>query len=689
MWLPPVIGYILALLLSLWGIQFHINIFKYPIYVLISFSLAVFIPLSIIFLLPIDYVSHNSSKSIEWFSLPDTAILYIWKTNYWITFLLTWLILPVLQEFYRSGSYNDLDKLKDALKRNLKLQAIILGVSIIGVFYLIFESGLTFNHIKLMIIAISHIYALVLALWLMSHGLINIPRNKWIEGNHFNNLSHHYLKVPKAIDNLEDTTISFKEEVLQVLVLSKNFTSTSDEDFQYRDWILNLYNSIPAELIESMESQYLESSNNSITRDQLNRQFMTKLTATFNLNLNKVIAYESEFNNLFMKIIQLEDIVNSKSNTTLNESRKLNYRINNHKALLSPRSNYIYQIYFKPIISRSFSLLLFSGSVIILQSELFHSTRLSLINTLVYSTGIHSYNVLQLIISSIIFSYMLFSSLNSLTHLKIFNIYHLVPHNSDIVSCCFYTTYIARLTIPLSYNFITLFISRESIFEQWFGKSIHLTGLFNSLNNWIPRFVMIPVILTIFNVYDKLKKKIGLNSDLYDSWALFDDDNTDQSGNNNDVEMLQNKRKDLIIVEAKRIINREFFKRQQSQNSGEDSLRPFNLSNAANINYENNRRNFNDSLMVSSDNHNANRIDEYHDDLDEDYNLNTQLDYLNNPLTGTSTKTLWGKIGGAFSGIKTSFGRSSDNNQASSTEYRDEPIDSFDYDDDPEEHSVL
>ena len=153
--------------------------------------------------------------------------------------------------------------------------------------------------------------------------------------------------------------------------------------------------------------------------------------------------------------------------------------------------------------------------------------------------------------------------------------YHLVPRNSDPVLACWYTMYTARMAIPLSYNFITLAVDRSCIFETWYGQSIKLTGLFNLLNNWIPRLILIPVFLNMFHVYDKLKRKIG--------WANFDDDEDD---NANDPRFSN-------IAEAKRIVNREVSRRELR-------LRPFNLTNSttstthedlANMNYERNRRN--------------------------------------------------------------------------------------------------
>ncbi|KAG5418401.1 hypothetical protein I9W82_003929 [Candida metapsilosis] len=562
----------------------------------------------------------------------------------------------MLLEFYRSGHHDTYNKLRDAIRENLKFQAIMISVSLVGIIYLLIEVKLNLSHLKLMIIAISHVYALILATWLMGHGLTSIPRNKWIQGSVVNDLNHHYLKLPKLVDDLEDIRISFREDVLKVVTLKQNYTSESIEDFKYRDWILNLYDSVPGEIREQVEKQYLHD-NTVIDRDQLNDQFMTDLNSSFNSNLNRFIGYQSEFNRMISKILRLEDVLNSVS------TRELVFRVDNHRVLWSPKFNFIYWYYIRPISNRIGATILGLASLVILQSEFFHSTKLSLMNVFVYSTGINNHSFLQFAISCITFSYMLFAALNSLTQLKIFNMYHLVPRNSDPVSACWYAMYIARLTIPLSYNFITLFVSRESIFEKWYGQSVHLTGLFNLLNNWIPRLILVPVLLAMFHVYDKVKKRLGFG-DLYDSWILFDED--DEQDNDD-----SNKRSDLVIVEAKRIVSRELSRRQMQ-------LRPFNLVsngnhednslNPADVNYERQRREFNNSL--------ANRIDNSPDEEPIYYNgtLNAQ----------SQSGGLWGRISNTVGNF---FDR--DGSRNTHPPYRDEPLDDFDYDNDANENLVL
>lgn len=655
MLVPLVLCYVAALALAVAFLRYHINLAKYPLYYSVPVVLAVYMPLSITFQLPIDYVTHNSGP-IGGFELDDKTTLLFWKSNYWTTFALTWLVLPTLQEFYRAGHHLKLHKLKASLRQNMKFQIAVFVAALAGAVYLMFEVGLSFANLKAMIIALSHIYALVLALWLMAHGLIAIPRNRWLEGNLLKNLNHHYLKVPRLVDTIEDTKIAFKEEVLQLLILQTNFTSAAvPENFAYRDWILDLADQIPPQIREQVSRQYVHDDSRTIAREQITESFMSLLTYNFQTHLYKLLAHTAEYDTLLDQITDLQRLLDAKAAATTAEREQIMRTV---RGRLPPRAKFVYLCYVRPVLARVLSVVLFCGSFIIIQSEFFHSTKLSLVNILVYNTGIHNHNLTQALCSFLFFVYMLFCSLNLLAKLKIFNMYHLVPHNSDPVSTCFYASYIARLTIPLSYNFITLFVSRASIFEEWYGKSIHLTGLFNLMNNWTPRLLLIPIVLTTFNVYDKLKKKLGLGSDFYGAWADFDDAEDVQ---NSDIEQAQNKRKDLIIVEAKRMVTMELNRR--SSPLGANPLRSFNLNAAADSAYERNRQDFTSRLAGDVNN----RIDTpYHDSE-----------------RASNGVSLWGRVSGAVADVRdavqTRFTRS----------YRDETLDSNEYDDDANENLIL
>lgn len=599
----------------------HIDLRSYPLYYLVPLVLAVYIPLSVTFLLPIDYISHNS-EPIAGMSLSDSATLFSWKATYWSTFMLTWLFLPVLQEFYRTGHHLKLERLKESMRLNLRFQIIVLAISIATGIYLVLEVGLSFTNMKLMIIALSHIYALILALWLMAHGLVSVARNRWQEGNLVLNLNHYYLKVSPLVDQLEDTKVDLKEEILSVILLKENFTNAQySERFVYHDWIMDLHGQIPDSLGDSVRRNYVHDSSRTITAEQVTEHFMANLSSRFQKHLYSYRAYQSDYDILLTRIEKLLVLIEAK---TVQSGTERDQLISMFPSLLPILLNFYIQCYIKPISSRIIAVVLYFACFVILQSEFFHSTKASLLNVIVFNSGVQKNVYLQVIATFCAFSYMLFCSLNSLTRLKIFNMYHLVPRNSDPVSACFYASYIARMTVPLSYNFITLFASRESVFEQWYGKSIHLTGLFNMMNNWIPRLLLIPVVLTTFNVYDKLKRRLGLTSDFY-GWGDFDDEEASGEATN----LSQSKRKDLLIVEGKRIATMELSRRNNSL------LLNLPISTSANRDITL----FDTPRAIGM----ANRIEHYQDD--------NEIDILLQPQS-----SIWGKLGGVLTGFKDAVG---------------------------------
>ena len=72
-----------------------------PAYLLVPVFLALALPCSIILLVPIDLASASDSQDGPsrgvW--LPQGVVLVTWRITYWLTFVLTWFILPFLGEY--------------------------------------------------------------------------------------------------------------------------------------------------------------------------------------------------------------------------------------------------------------------------------------------------------------------------------------------------------------------------------------------------------------------------------------------------------------------------------------------------------------------------------------------------------------------------------------------------------------
>ncbi|KAK0770911.1 hypothetical protein LTR75_017796, partial [Friedmanniomyces endolithicus] len=128
-----------------------------PSYLLIPVFLALALPSSIILLVPIDLASATSNTTDNpnrgvW--LPEAVVLVTWRITYWLTFCLTWFILPLLGEYVDSGYRDGKSRMVYSLRSNVRYQLMYLGTAVAGLVYFIFQNGLHTASIKGLVMAL-------------------------------------------------------------------------------------------------------------------------------------------------------------------------------------------------------------------------------------------------------------------------------------------------------------------------------------------------------------------------------------------------------------------------------------------------------------------------------------------------------------------------------------------------------
>ncbi|ODV91554.1 hypothetical protein CANCADRAFT_17936, partial [Tortispora caseinolytica NRRL Y-17796] len=489
-------------------IQRFISIKTTPLYIFIPIFLAIYIPSSIIILLPID-LSCQSSHTI--FCISNKIILALWRMLYWLQFALTWLILPILQGYIESGQDLPSRKLADSLRYNAKFQLAMLTAGIVGIVYLTISAGLSLASVKALAIALSHCYTLIGAIWLLGHGLVNVPRMVLVKSFHEHYLNRLYKSAPRAHDAFMDAESDLTDICSEVLALAPVKAGA------FEDWIDSLLAMIPA----------TASSRNFRSPDpaSISSKYLASLSNRLHAVHRRRIRTEAEWNQLVHSAIKTQELVNSRSTRSLVFSESKN--------LFNPRMSYIIYTLISPWLSRLVGFALIFLSSVLVSSEVTHGTRLNLIGL----TVSHTSGLGQQILSSAILLYVCLTAFYSLSKVRVTQLYSIVKGHTDYSSAIFYSMYLCRLTIPLSYNYLTLQLDRSSMFEEFLGKSINLSVISESINDWLPRFILIPVILTGFNIYDKLSKILA-----YD--INFDDDET--SGT-----------EDFNVAEGRDLITRE------------------------------------------------------------------------------------------------------------------------------------
>lgn len=502
-------AFLVTALITIWGIRVYTRIRSTPLYIVIPLFLAVYIPCSIVVLVPIDLASSSEGKAF--FYLSKEVRLVLWRVIYWLAFFLTWAILPLLQGYVDSGYHGTARKIKDSFHQNARYQLILLVVGSLGLIYVVLSSGLTFGSIKALAIALSHSYALVIALWLMGHGLVNIPRRSWVEADSTVKLKHFYQQATQANDMIAEAQSDYADIAAEVFALGPYKDNT-----RYTSWIESLLEAVEAGpgipfSGSTSTGTVTGRSRVQIERSMINEDYLSTLNSRFKTARNRLIRYDADWQKLLREASRAEDVIRSR------ESKSLVFRFK--KTPLPPRAAYYYYSVIKPQMERFFSIIFVALTVIIVWSEITHGTILSVVNLAISKTT----GFWQQLLASLFLGYMCASSLSSLSRIRIFKVYALVYRHSDPSSMLFYAMYACRLTVPLSFNFITLITSRESVFEEFLGQYINLTPLGKYFNDWLPRFILVPMLITTFHVYDRIRDYFGFGLSFDDEEDVDDD----------------------------------------------------------------------------------------------------------------------------------------------------------------------
>ena len=159
-----------------------------------------FMNLFLIILIPYDvYYSQKINQTIPKSS--ENVIYYGYRVSYWILFILSWFIIPIMKEYECSGEFTILEKLKYSLKSNIKYFAILGAVGIFGIIYCIIKFGanMTFYLVK----NFSLIFGIFFFFFLLSYGIIKYPKTLYEKYNFQKQIKYLEWKATNFIDKLQ------------------------------------------------------------------------------------------------------------------------------------------------------------------------------------------------------------------------------------------------------------------------------------------------------------------------------------------------------------------------------------------------------------------------------------------------------------------------------------------------------
>ncbi|KAL6709238.1 hypothetical protein ACN47E_001645 [Coniothyrium glycines] len=513
-------------------LRYYLPLRTTPAYVTVPVFLAIALPASIIVLLPIDLAS-SASLDIQdargiW--LNDAVVYKSWRIVYWLTFALTWAILPMLGEYCDSGYREPKARLAYALRSNGRYWLIVLSCSVLGSVYLIWFNGFKIDTFKSLVMALAYTWGLIMGIYLMGHGLVAFPRSLFRYASVSERLKRIQSQAPKVKDRLDEALEKLDQYELQVVQLRQRKTAMPQE---FREWIDEL-----AEKSNLPESRAGTAgrSNTSTVPPVVTERYLADLTRKLKRARHAKCRFENEWDHVVRKASRTQAILDSKGSKRLEFKTQPGSRgIFDRFTILTPSTRYHLHVHIIPALTYFSWFVTILASISIVWSECVREAqdlggpKLSIIGWTVvqrHSTGRSSIGFHSQVIAAAWLCYMCICAFYSLTEVKIWGNRALVRRNTYQESATWYGLQVAKLTVPLSYNFLTMTdknIWKETMFYKFLGRLIVLSPLGEGFSAFFPIFILVPVFATAFGLYGKIKNICGFGD-------LLEDDEEDASG---------------------------------------------------------------------------------------------------------------------------------------------------------------
>ncbi|KAI7856552.1 LMBR1-like membrane protein-domain-containing protein [Circinella umbellata] len=511
-----IIGTITLFILSVATVSRYGNLRSQPWYVSTVCIIGWCFPFWIVLLLPLD-ISSTVYDQCEGdcktpFSHVSQAFLYVaWRTLYWTSFCLTWVMIPMMQAYVNTGDFGFTQRIKSAIQVNLRFYSIYVAIGFFGLLYLIFGSGYnTREKIQGYVMAMANSWGLFLVIVFLGYGLVAVPRRLWIAGNTKRHLRQLYGNASKAKEDCMDSELEFIELAKTMHVIEER---TARSDPFVRNRVDQMIQRFPFVL----DQDYGDRENSIRLPQTITEEYLVKLSKDMIIASRLRDRKLALWKNLLNEAFYLQDIISNKSNT--------DHRFHSTLRPLVESTQWWWVLRIEPIFHRGVAVFCALVSICILWSELVFNVKNPVISLIAIGLKACGLNYATFM-AFFTLTYMCLCVYTSLFKVRFFNLYLLIPnHHTDENSLLWFTGYLCKMMAPLCYNYINLAGNSNGAEKSFMGHADLVPFLGTTFIDWFPVVILVPAISAYFNVGGRCLSICGVK-DPYDN----DDENPDFEG---------------------------------------------------------------------------------------------------------------------------------------------------------------
>ncbi|KAJ8287091.1 hypothetical protein GJAV_G00047560 [Gymnothorax javanicus] len=499
-----------------------------------------------------------------WSYIPDGIMPVFWRVVYWTSQCLTWLLLPFMQSYARSGGFSITGKIKTALIENAIYYGTYLLIFGSLLIYVAVHPTLRLSWYELQTIGITaaNTWGLFLLVLLMGYGLVEIPRSYWNSSRRGHLLMKTYFKAAKLMTEKADAEENLEDIMEEVRKISESIKY----NHPLRKYIDTILRKCPLEYQEKM-------GRNMDDYEDFDDKRNTYPSEKSLVKLHKQVIYAVQRHNrtrvqwqaLLEQAFHLEDV--AKNETSSSHQFVHSFAPAEPPGLFSryvytPTVEWYWECLLKQWFHRVLAVVLSLFSVAVVWSECtFFSTQpvLSLFAVFIQLAE-RDYNYLYIEMACFITIFFLCTCVYSTVfRIRVFNYYYFASHHqTDAYSLQFSGMLFCRLTPPLCLNFLGLIHMDSAISHQEkqqtaytsiMGSMKVLSFIADGFYIYYPMLIVLLCIATYFSLGTRCLNLLGFQQFMGDNNMTSD-----------------------LVDEGKELIRRERRKRQRVED-GENRRR--------------------------------------------------------------------------------------------------------------------
>lgn len=416
-----------------------------------------------------------------------------------------------------------------SLRANAQYQAMIFGAGILGMIYVFVTEAASPGNLKATVMAMAYCWGLVLALYLMGHGLVAIPRRLFRNASISGRLRRIQASAAKVHEKMEEAIQNLEDLEAQVAELAGRKTGSANT---FKDWIEELADESHLPEIRPRTLTRRMSAPQVSVPSVITERYLAELSRKVTRARHSRARYLDEWDHLLQDAVKVQAVLDSAGSRRLEIGKASPDAPSwDQITIFTPYTRYLYNYYFLPYLRICIGIFLSLASFCIVWSEVIKSINPLL--SIIAVTVVHhptsergQIGFAGQVIAALWILYMCVAALTSLTEVKVWRGRALVKRNTHGESAMWYAMQVAKLSVPLSFNFLTFLapdVYDTTVFYQFLGKLIKLTSLGEWFDWLFPTFILIPVCATLFNLYGKVKSCIGYG-------GVIDDEEEDETG---------------------------------------------------------------------------------------------------------------------------------------------------------------